>query len=249
MTSNGAGDARLVADVLGGDSAAFAALYRSHVGAVQTVAREGISDREAAADLVQEVFARAFERLSSLRDPERFRPWLLAIARHAVTDHQRRAASALAIGPSAAGRGSVEAAEERIPDPSLGPDDLAELAELAHLVRGCVAGLSVRDATAVSLATQLGMAPAEVGAALGISTGAAKVVLHRARRRLHDAVALEMLVRRKGAACPDLERIDPRRRVEAARHVRDCRRCAALARSEVSLYGAPVAITGPGPRP
>ena len=37
---------------------------------------------ETVADLVQESFARALERLDSLREPQHFRAWVLQIARH-----------------------------------------------------------------------------------------------------------------------------------------------------------------------
>lgn len=41
-------------------------------------------------DLLQEAFLRAFQRLTQLQDPHRFKPWLLSICRNLVLDQRRR---------------------------------------------------------------------------------------------------------------------------------------------------------------
>lgn len=215
------GVADLVERVLRGDMPAFGALYRSHVGAVARAVGDNVHDAETVADVTQEVFTRALERLGTLRDPARFRPWLLSIARHTAIDQRRLRARA------------PVPFDELTPEPAeagLGPAALAELHDLALLVQGCVAGLSKRDATALSLVTQLGLSPPEVAAALSVSAGTAKVVLCRARRRLRDALALELMVQRRAEACLELAfDFDRGDLVGAARHVRACPRCNALA--------------------
>jgi RNA polymerase sigma factor (sigma-70 family) len=172
----------LVQRVRDGDMAAFTALYRDNVGAVMRAVRDNVQDPETVAEVTQEVFARALERLDSLRDPARFRPWLLSIARHAAIDHRRTRKHVA---------GSLDDAPDEPADTGRGPADVAELNELARLVRGGVAGLSRRDATALTLVTQFGLRPPEVAVALGVSVGAAKVILCRARRRLRDALTQE----------------------------------------------------------
>src|SRR5215207_2983982 len=82
-------DGVLVEAVLGGDMTAFAALYRTHARGVAAAVRDNVHDPESVADVVQEVFLRALERLDTLRDRSQFRPWLLSIARHAAVDHRR----------------------------------------------------------------------------------------------------------------------------------------------------------------
>ncbi len=69
-----AGDRALVDAVRAGEAEAFSALYRAHVGAVRAAVRDNVHDPEGIADVVQDTFARALERLPSLRDPDRFRP-------------------------------------------------------------------------------------------------------------------------------------------------------------------------------
>src|SRR5260221_2093204 len=71
-----------------GDRRAFAELYRRFHRAVHGVvlARVAYGD---AADLVQDVFASALERLPQLAEPAAFPGWLMAIARNRAIDHVR----------------------------------------------------------------------------------------------------------------------------------------------------------------
>jgi RNA polymerase sigma-70 factor (ECF subfamily) len=224
----GADDAKLVELVRAGHPSAFAALYRAHAPAVYRVARERVPIAEAATDVVQEAFARALANLDKLREPERFRPWILSIARHAAIDDRRSRSRVTPLGDDSAGA---------LPSDDRGPDELAELAELAELLDVCVGDLSPRDATAVYLVTHLGLSPAEVGAALGIGPGAAKVVVHRARRRLRDALALRLMVRHRAAPCVRFSELHDRGQVvQAARHLRQCPICEQAVSTEVQLY-------------
>jgi RNA polymerase sigma factor (sigma-70 family) len=223
-------DATLVDAVRAGDIDAFSALYARHAGAVRFAVRDNVHDNETVADVVQDTFVRALERLPSLRNPERFRPWLLSIARNAAID-SRRARQRSRIDDLA------DTDEMVGVDPQ--PAELAELGELADLVNGCVGGLSTRDATAITLVTRLGLGSAEVATALGISIGAAKVVVHRARRRFRDALALELMVRASASPCAmfnDLLGVEDL--AGAAAHVRACSLCIGAASDELALYDA-----------
>jgi RNA polymerase sigma factor (sigma-70 family) len=220
-------DAELVDAVRSGDTEAFSELYRAHAGAVRAVAASQLHDREAIADVVQDAFFRALRSLGSLEDPARFRPWLLSIARNLATDQLRA-------------RGKVIAADDsatyEVADPRPGPGSLAELGELAEQVRGCVAGLSTRDATAIVMVTQLGFSPEQVAGALGLSPGATKVVLHRARRRMRHALVLQVMVRQPDLACPDLQVLVDEDPLAAARHVETCEMCISRAATEVMTF-------------
>ncbi len=227
-TTVASSEGELVRLSLAGDTAAFASLYRANVGAVTRVVRSGISNPETAGDTVQDVFVKALERLSSLREPDRFRPWLLSIARNAVVDRHR-----------SMGRAPVSSLDHvGAPEPVDRSRSAEELAELAELVAGCVAGLSTRDATAVSMVTHLGLGPAEVAEALGVTRDTAKVIVHRARHRLREALSLELMVRRRGPGCAVFDLIDADDVVVAGHHVRSCPTCAVLVEAEVHLYGS-----------
>lgn len=173
-------DAELVAATRRGDTDAYAVLYRRHAPAVARAVGDNVADREERLDVVQEAFVRALDKLDGLRDDDHFRPWLLQIARNAAIDHRRKR---LAFSPQ-----SIDTLVEPPAGLDPGPELLAEVAELAGRVQDGLATLSPRDATAVGMAAHLGFGPTEIGAALGITPNNAKVVLHRARRRLRSAI-------------------------------------------------------------
>ena len=75
-------DASLVQRTVGGDSAAFGELYDRYAGIVRAVCFDTAHDLNTAQDLAQEVFIRAFSKLSHLRQRDRFGPWLVAISRY-----------------------------------------------------------------------------------------------------------------------------------------------------------------------
>jgi len=107
------------------------------------------------------------------------------------------------------------------------------MAESVGLVRGAVAGLSRRDATAIGLVA-LGFGVADVAGALEIEHGAAKVALHRARRRLKARLLMEVLARREATACPVLRQVPETDLLAVARHLESCSTCDDAARS--ALY-------------
>jgi RNA polymerase sigma factor (sigma-70 family) len=233
LTTAGEGDdAALVRATLQGDTAAYARLFDRHARAVRTTARGQVRDADAVDDAVQETFARALDRLEQLRDPTRFRPWLLSIARNAATDARRRLTriDQEPLAETGEEDGIVVAAED------LGPEDLAAVRARAELVRGAVAGLSARDATALSMVLWLGFGPTDVAASLGIKAGAAKVLLHRARLRLRDALLVELLAAARSGDCTEVARlVEEDDEVAAARHVRSCAICGAAGRRLLDL--------------
>jgi RNA polymerase sigma-70 factor (ECF subfamily) len=176
------GDAPLVRAAVAGDPGAFDQLYRRHARAVRRAVSDYERDSDYQLDLVQETFLRAFARIGELRDPDRFRPWVLQTARNLAIDHQRRRR-----------RQPLEAfgVEQEVESDGASAQELAELRELAERLERGIATLSVRDATALTLSVELGLGPAELAVALDITPNHAKVVLHRARKRLRAAVALD----------------------------------------------------------
>lgn len=219
-------DRELVEAVRAGNTSAFSTLYVRHAAAVR---REIGRTTEATAvvDLAQDVFVRALEALPSLRDPALFRPWVLSIARRAAIDQRRVRWREQPLD---------DARAEELSDGDRRPDDVAELHDLAVLVQGTVAGLSRRDAAAVRMVVDLGFSPDELALALGVTPGAARVIVHRAKRRLRDVLVLELLRRREIDGCPAFVRLhDNGDVVGAARHVRQCMSCRDSARHEMGL--------------
>ena len=71
--------AELVGRVRQGDSDAYADLVRRFQDAVYATAYQAVLDADTARDLAQETFVRAYEHLSSLRDPAAFPGWVTRI--------------------------------------------------------------------------------------------------------------------------------------------------------------------------
>jgi RNA polymerase sigma factor (sigma-70 family) len=93
-----ASDSELVARCRAGEAAAWDALvdrYARYVHAIVTrVYRLPADDAE---DVFQEVFARVFERLDTLRDGEALRPWIAQLARRCSVDALRRSGRELPV--------------------------------------------------------------------------------------------------------------------------------------------------------
>jgi RNA polymerase sigma-70 factor (ECF subfamily) len=83
-------DAERVAAVLAGNAEAFNALVERYFGTIYAIAYAHLGNREAAEDLTQEVFLRAYLHLASLDCASRFSAWLCRIARNLAADWLRR---------------------------------------------------------------------------------------------------------------------------------------------------------------
>lgn len=186
--------AELVGAAREGRSDAFALLYTRHAPLVRHILRDYVHDPDDVADLVQEVFARALASLPTLRDPDRFRPWLQSIARNVGREASRLLRRSEATSDAGADQ------EDREP----GPDEMIAFVELVNLVDHAIVELSSRDALAVSM-TYLGFTPTDIAAALGLSYGAAKVTLHRARRRLQAALVVALVNEHQISACDEFK--------------------------------------------
>ena len=76
----------LVRRAIAGDIPAFGLLYDRTVRLVRAVAADAGPDAD---DVTHEAFLRAFRMLGTLREPGRFGPWLVGIARLVVREHRR----------------------------------------------------------------------------------------------------------------------------------------------------------------
>src|SRR5215469_17066068 len=75
-------DREIVAAVVAGDPAGLAAAYDSYAAVLYSYCRSLLAEPEDASDAVQDTFVIAAAKLDGLRDPDRLRPWLYAVARN-----------------------------------------------------------------------------------------------------------------------------------------------------------------------
>ena len=138
-----------------GDEAAFAQLVATYHSDMARVAYVACGDRELAEDAVQSAWLVAWRKLHSLHDPDRVRPWLLA-----VTVNEARQLLRRRHGPVIEMR--VEAAGDARSDPSTGIERLDLRRALAHLSpeeRALLAMRYVVDLSSDELATAVGASP------------------------------------------------------------------------------------------
>ncbi len=151
-----------------------------------------------AGDLVQETFVRA-QRARATCEASAIGAWVRSIARNVAIDHLRRSAVAVvpASGDIAATAGAACAARE--PD----PERSAIRREMHACIDEFVRKLPERDAEVIVLSEMRGLADQEIATALGMTLGAAKIRLHRARARLRDMIehGCELSRDEDGLAC------------------------------------------------
>jgi RNA polymerase sigma-70 factor (ECF subfamily) len=151
-----------------GDRAAFAELYRRFHRAVHGVVLARVAYRDAA-DLVQDVFAAALERLPQLGEPAAFPGWLLAIARNKAIDHLRGQ------------RPTDELTELAVQAPRA-----AEVAQVLAALR------ALPEAYQETMILRLveGMSGPEIAEQTGLSPGSVRVNLHRGMKLLRERLGI-----------------------------------------------------------
>lgn len=90
-------DHDLIVSILEGDKDMFAELVGRYQRPVYNVLRRYTGNGEEAKDLAQEVFVRAYDKLSTFRSDQLFFPWLYAIAINRARDWSRRCARQRAV--------------------------------------------------------------------------------------------------------------------------------------------------------
>lgn len=151
----------------------FDALFREgHVAILHYLQRRVAA--EDAADIAAEVFLVAWRRIDAIPDDAPLL-WLYGVAHRALANHRRglRRRDRLAAELGAALRAATPADE---PPASV------------VLVREALAALPFADRELLTLSVWEGLTAAEIARVVGSTAGAVRVRLHRARRRLRDAV-------------------------------------------------------------
>ena len=161
------------------DSAAEAELYRRLAPRVRLYGLRHLRDRQAAADLAQQVLLMTLERLRAgeVREPEKIASFVLGASRMTVIEMRRgtrRREALLETWGDAAE--AFEAPEPLVLD----PDRLA----------GCLGALSERERSVVVLTFFADKPADEVGAELAISAGNVRVIRHRALARLRGCLGV-----------------------------------------------------------
>ncbi|HKP89020.1 MAG TPA: sigma-70 family RNA polymerase sigma factor [Thermoleophilaceae bacterium] len=165
-------DEQLARDVRDGSERAFEVIVARYRRPLLHYCRHMLT-REQAEEAVQETFLRAYTGLRRGDVVRQLRPWLYRIARNSSLNVLR----------------AERTCGEGRPEPALGrPPE--EMLELQHSLRGLVAGvksLPPRQRYALVSSELEGRSHAEIAAALGVSAGAVRSLLNRARDGVRGA--------------------------------------------------------------
>jgi RNA polymerase sigma-70 factor (ECF subfamily) len=177
-------EADLLARLRAGDEAAFAQLVREQTPALLRVTGRLLRSDPEAREAVQDAFVSAFRALPRFRGESRLGTWLYRIAINAALARLRARSQADEVSLDEWLPRFVEdghAAEPSIPWPA---DAGPERREVRERVRAAIDRLPDSYRTVVLLRDIEELTTDEAAQALGISPGAVKVRLHRARQAL-----------------------------------------------------------------
>ena len=164
------------------DRAAFGALYRRYLDRVYGYAFYLLGDHHDAEDATERTFLAALDAIGRFRDEgATFRSWLFRIAHNQIANALRSRARRRAA--------PLDAVAEPVADAD--PAREAGAADDARRVRGALAELSEDRRQVIVLRFVDGLSAREIGAVLGRSEGAVRVLQHRALRELAGILGAE----------------------------------------------------------
>ncbi|MFW6206391.1 MAG: RNA polymerase sigma factor [Gemmatimonadota bacterium] len=167
-------DEALVRRVLEGHSDDYGLLVWRYQERLHRFALGMVGDPDAAADLVQDAFVRAYRKLDSCTDPSGFHAWLFQIVRNRCRDFLKDL------------RRSHEALEDHpeLVSPRPGPASRVERGEVRRALEDALAVLPASQREAFLLKHLDDHTYREISEMLNVSMSAAKMRVHRARDML-----------------------------------------------------------------
>jgi RNA polymerase sigma factor (sigma-70 family) len=234
------GDTEVVAAIAAGDPAGLAEAYDRYAAPLYRFCRRMLHEPADAADVVQDTFVIAVPRMSSLRDPQRLRPWLYTVARNECLRKLRIS--------------SLQAPLEEAPEVTDEAADVetdVEKAELRALVRQALPGVAPAEQEVLDLQLRHGLSADEVASVLGVSRNHAHALMSRARGQLEKALSVLVVARTGRRDCPELDamlagwdgRLTVLLRKRINRHVERCTICSRRRQQEMK----PAAFLGMAP--
>jgi RNA polymerase sigma factor (sigma-70 family) len=214
-------DERLVALTRRGNQAAYEALVARYQSRLLAFCRHMLGSREDAEDVLQEVFAAAFNAMLGDERPLNVRPWLYRIARNRSLNHLRRAQ---AIG--------VDSMDVHLSEHGTTTADKVHKREEFRQLMEDVQGLPETQRTALLLREIDALSYEQIAEAMETTVPSIKSLLVRARVSLAEAAEARLLtcdeVREElGEVAEGLKRTT----APVRRHLRTCDRCVAFRKS------------------
>lgn len=182
-----------------GDRAAFAAVVERHGPALLRLATMFLKDHSAAEEVVQEVWLTALAGVDGFEGRSSLRTWLLSIAANRARTRfvrERRSVPFSALGPAEGGPAVGpetfdQDGEWRAPPARWSEEDperLAQDAELRVIIERAIADLPEAQRVVITLRDLEQLETEEICRVLGLGAAHLRVILHRARVRVRQAL-------------------------------------------------------------
>ena len=191
----------LLARLRQGDRAAFAALVGRHGGALLRLARTFTRDASTAEELVQDAWVAALDGLDGFEGRSSIRTWLLHIVSNKARTRLAREGRTVSLSAFTASSGGDDPAVDpgqfddrgawKAP-PGLwteeNPERLAQGAQTRAALERAIAALPEAQRAVLTLRDVEGLEAEEICGILAITVGNQRVLLHRARARVREAL-------------------------------------------------------------
>ena len=171
-------DAELIQRTLAGDESAFGFLVDKYKGSVHALAYRKLGDFHTAEEITQDTFLKAYQKLSTLKDPGCFPGWLYVIAARCCISWLRRH------------RLQVESFDEVKGEMNVQSWAKYTDARLHEDIHNALKSLPESERTVLTLYYMAGMTCEEIGRFIGTSCGAIRDRLYRARIRLKEELTM-----------------------------------------------------------
>lgn len=150
-----------------------------------------VADPDRAADISQDTFIKAYRNLHTLTEASSVRSWIYRIATNTAIDDMRRRRM---VTPMAAFGEDAEHGFDR-PDERPGPEAQVIGATLDERIQRALLRLRPNHRQCLLLSDLEDMSPQQIGEVMGLSYGAVRTLLCRARGEMRHALAQEGLTR------------------------------------------------------
>ena len=171
-------DTELIQRTLAGDESAFGFLVDKYKGSVHALAYRKLGDFHIAEDITQDTFLKAYQKLSTLKDPGRFPGWLYVIAARCCISWLRQ---------NRVQTESLDSVKGEMDTQSWTKYTDARLREEVH---NALESLPESERTVLTLYYMAGMTSEEIGRFIGTSCGAIRDRLYRARMHLKEELTM-----------------------------------------------------------
>jgi RNA polymerase sigma-70 factor (ECF subfamily) len=163
-----------------GDRQAFERLYREQVGRIYSLCMRMVGDRSRAEELTQDVFVRAWEKLTLFRGESAFSTWLHRLAVNVVLNDRQTERRQ---------RDRRDEGLEDMDEIAHGDVRPSENPGLSMDLEQAIAGLPKGARRVFVLHDVQGYTHEEIAETLGVTAGGCKAPLHRARMLLREALS------------------------------------------------------------